>query len=48
MTLTEHLGPGEGRELLEAAKEVAVSVGQVPMQLSEVTVPLPDHYLRGM
>ena len=45
--LTKHLGAGEGWELLEAAEEVAVGVGQVSMQLSEVTVPLPDHHLRG-
>ncbi|CAN0562479.1 unnamed protein product [Rangifer tarandus platyrhynchus] len=41
----KHLGAGEGWELLEAAEEVAVGVGQVSMQLSKVTVPLPDHHL---
>lgn len=46
-TLTKHLGAGEGRELLQAAEEVAVGVGQVPMQLAEVAVPLPDHHLPG-
>lgn len=46
-TLTKHLGPGESRELLQPAEEVAVCVGQVSMQLAEVTVPLPDHYLEG-
>lgn len=45
--LTKHLGAGKGRELLQAAEEVAVGVGQVPMQLAEVAVPLPDHYLPG-
>lgn len=45
--LTKHLGPREGRELLQAAEEVAVGVGQVSVQLAEVAVPLPDHHLRG-
>ena len=45
--LTKHLAAGEGWELLEAAEEVAVGVGQVSVQLSKVTVPLPDHHLRG-
>lgn len=45
--LTKHLGPREGRELLQAAEEVAVREGQVSVQLAEVTVPLPDHHLRG-
>lgn len=45
--LTKHLGPRESRELLQAAEEVAVGVGQVSVQLAEVAVPLPDHHLRG-
>lgn len=44
-SLTEHLGRREGGELLKAAEEVAVGVGQVTVQLAEVTVPLPDHQL---
>ena len=47
-TLTEDLGPGESRERLQAAEEVAVGVGQVSVQLAEVAVPLPDHHLRRM
>jgi hypothetical protein len=47
LTLTEHLGAWERRELLQAAEEVAVGVGQVSMQLAEVAVPLPHHHLWG-